>query len=138
MHYSYEFTVLPSHTAAAPLIYPVKLAAGVLRQVDLTFLAGCDRVVCCVLRSPVIQLLPTNPEGFYSEDGRTITGRLNYNLDEDGSYLYFVAWSRSAKYSHTLSAHLLVQGPNDPDMSVYIDRQIDVTDRLVDVLRSLV
>jgi hypothetical protein len=138
MHYSYEFTVLTTHTVTSPLTYAMKLGAGILKKVDIDFPAGCDGAVRCVMVSKANQVLPTNPDGFYAGDGKTISAQLHHSIDEEGTYLAFVAWSTTALYPHTLRAQLEVQGPDEPDINQFIPMLLDTINRLIALLKGLI
>ena len=138
MHYSYEVEVTPSDVVTDPVVYPIVLATGILRRVRIFFPYGCSRTVRCSLWDRAIQILPTNQDGFYSLDGNTVDADVYYSLDDNDHYLYLVAWSVDSAYNHTLTIHLDVQGPEEPDANKVMVLLNATLDRLITLCRSLI
>lgn len=136
MHYSYEIDVLTSYTADAPLVYPIKLASGILKQADFLFEVGDGYSSCVILYDRSIQLLPSNPDGFYTADGLLVSAPLHYNLDKNDNDLFLIAWNRGGVYDHTINVMLSVQSVDEPDPSSQVSLLRETVDRLIDLMRS--
>lgn len=137
MHYSYEVEVTPSDVVTDPVVYPIVLATGILRRVRIFFPYGCSRAVRCSLWDRSIQILPTNQDGYYSLDGEVADADVYYSLDDNDHYLYLVAWAVDTAYNHTITIHLDVQGPEEPDANKVMVLLNSTLDRLIDLCRSL-
>ena len=137
MHYAYQFTVEPTHTASAPLEESIKLGSGILKRVQIFFPEGCSRLVRCALWNNWEQLLPTNPDGYYALDGDNSDASLYYNMDEDTNQLWFLAWTIDTKYNHDLTVHIEVQGPDEPDITRISTLMAETIQRLIDLMRSV-
>ena len=138
MHYSYEVEVTPSDVVTDPVVYPIVLATGILRRVRIFFPYGCSRAVRCSLWDRSIQILPTNQDGYYSLDGEVADADVYYSLDDNDHYLYLVAWAVDTAYNHTITIHLDVQGPEEPDANKVMVLLNSTLDRLIDLCRSLI
>jgi len=138
MHYSYEVEVTPTDTVVNPVVYPIILATGILRRVRIFFPLGCSKVIRCSLWDRALQLLPTNQDGFYALDGNVVDADVYHSLDDNDHYLYLVAWTTGSSYDHTLSVHLDVQGPEEPDANKAMVLLNETLGRLIDLCRSLI
>ncbi len=137
MHYSFEFDVLTTHTAASPLIQEIKLAAGILNKAELLFEVGDGFSSCVKLYGLGRQLLPSNPDGFYSADGLLIEAPLWYNLSKESNTVYIVAWNRGGVYNHTCTLMLSVKAADEPDTNSIMSLMIETIDRLITLMRSV-
>ena len=137
MHYSYEVTIDPEDTATSPVVYPIVLATGILRRVRIFFPLGCSRTVRCSLWDRAIQILPTNQDGYYALDGNMVDADVYYSLDSNDHYLYLVAWAVDSAYQHTLTIHLDVQGPEEPDANKVMVLMNSTIDRLITLCKGL-
>lgn len=137
MHYSYEITVSSTDSVDDPLIFPVKLASGIIKTVEIYFPLGCRRTVRCSLFDRAAQVLPSNADGFYSLDGDTVRANLHYDMDAKDNILYLVAWSIGSVYDHTLTLHIEVQGKDEPDLQSLMVLMTQTIDRLISLCRSL-
>lgn len=137
MHYSYQATVTTAHTSTAPLVTSMKLGAGVLRHVDITFPSGCNRAVRCTIFDRAKQLFPTNQQGFYSEENQVVSFDCYHDMSSEDNQLYFIAWGVNSSYSHVLSCRLDVQGPDEPDINKFIPQLIQLMGRMVDWLKAV-
>ena len=138
MHYSFEVDVLTSHTSTDPLIFPMKLASGILRNVDFLFEVGDGYSSCLTLWDRGKQLLPTNADGFYSADGLLVSGSLWYDIDENDNDLFLVAWNRGGVYDHAVIVMLDVKDPNEPELNSVMSLMIDTINRLIDLCKKLI
>lgn len=136
MHYSYEVTVTASDTIDDPVILPITLGAGIITDAQFLFDIGDGFSTCVCLWTNYHQLLPTNPDGFYSADGLMIPAKLWHSLEKEGNVLYIVAWNRGGLYDHTVNVMLDVRGPEEPDIHELALRQIEVTHRLIDLMKA--
>lgn len=137
MHYSYEIDILTTHTVDAPFVYPIKLTAGILFNVDLLFEVGDGYSSCVILWDQANQILPSNPDGWYSADGLLIVAPCWYNLGDKGNDLYFIAWNRGGLHNHTVNVMLSVKDPAEPDMMSLIQAQNAIIERQISVLKGL-
>lgn len=138
MHYSYEVEVTPDDSVTDPVVYPIVLATGILRRVRIFFPYGCVNSVRCCLYDRSLQILPTNQDGYYALDGDSVDADVYYNLDDNDHFLYLVAWSMGTDYDHSLSVHLDVQGPEEPDSNKVMVLLAETLERLIDLCRSLI
>jgi hypothetical protein len=136
MHYAYEIPVLPAHTASAPLLYPIVLAAGVITSVRITFRYGCDCLIRCRLYDGSEQILPTNVEGFYAFDGDTVDAKLWYDLSQEYNSLMFVAWNIGTKLTHVITVQVEVQAVDEPSVAKSVQYLSDAITNLVVLMRS--
>ena len=138
MHYSYEVEVTPDDVVSDPVVYPIVLSTGILRRVRIFFPPGCSRTIRCTVWDRATQILPTNLDGYYSLDGDNVDADVYYSLDDNDHFLYLVAWTTGSSYNHTLSVHLDVQGPEEPDANKVMILLNSTLDRLIDLCRSLI
>lgn len=137
MHYSYEVDVLTSYTEAVPLVQPLKLSAGILFNADFLFEVGDGYSSCVILWNRATQILPSNPDGWYSADGLLISAPCWYDLSQNDTELYLIAWNRGGMYDHTINVMLSVKAPNEPDVETAIKYQNDILSRQIDLMRSM-
>jgi len=64
MFYVFSKTPLETHTKADPFELKMKLAAGVIHQVDVLFQDGCDHQEYVQIFRGGLQLWPTNREEY--------------------------------------------------------------------------
>lgn len=138
MHYSFEFSVAPTDTIASPLVFDIKLTAGILTGVDFLFEVGDGFASCVQLWNRGEQLLPSNPDGFYAADGLLIPCPIWYDMSKEDNSLRVVAWNRGGTYNHTISIMLAVKGVDEPDIMNIQQMMITTIDRLITVIRSYV
>jgi len=137
MHYSYAVTVDPTDLVSDPLVYDIRLGAGIITRLQIFFPEGTGLCTRCILVSEGKQLAPTNPDGYYSLDGGVIDASLWHNMDESSNLFYLVAWNVEGVYPHTLTVLIDVKGVDEPDLFSIMDRLRDTTDRLIDLMRSV-
>lgn len=135
LHYSYEIDVLVEHTADSPLIYPIKLTAGILTNAEFLFEVGDGYSTCILLWDDANQILPSNPDGFYCADGLLVSAPLWHNLSKSNNQLYVIAWNRGGVYDHSVNLMLSVKAPDEPDVTQLIDAQNGILDRLITTLK---
>jgi hypothetical protein len=114
----------------------LSIKSGIIKEVEINFPSGCDRLIKCVLYDGATQILPTNPDGFYAEDDRTITAKVHYDLLQQYGDLWFMCWTIGTKLNHTLSMQVEVQGPDEPDIARLIDKLVDLFDRLISFMKG--
>jgi hypothetical protein len=76
MHYNYSVTINPVNTALNPVEQELGISTGVLTKMTLHFPPGCAGTVNCYLADGPYQLLPQNPDGYYTGDDQVIEGVL--------------------------------------------------------------
>lgn len=138
MHYSYEIDVLTSHTVDDPLIYHIKLASGKLKELQTVFEVGDGYSSCVTLWDRGKQLLPTNPDGFFTGDGLSLYSPIHYDLDSEDNDLYVVAWNRGGVYDHAVNLMLAVQGVDEPDVNSLMSLMVQTIDRLIALCKDLI
>ena len=138
MHYSYELTVSTSDTASDPQVYHVKLASGILKEMQTVFEVGDGYSSCITLWNRGKQLLPTNPDGFFTGDGISVFSPIYYNLDDEDNDLYIVAWNRGGVYDHSVNIMLSVQESNEPDVIGIMKLMNDTIDRLITLCKEFI
>lgn len=136
MHYSFFFTVEPENDVDNPVVETIKLASGVLRGVHLSIPSGVNSSVRCCILNDAVQLLPSNPDGYYSGDGVVIDASLWYDLVQNPNVLYFVGWSVDAGFDHEIGIMLDVKEDNEPDMVVLQSKLGEVMDHLISMIKS--
>ena len=138
MQYSYELTVGVGHTFADPLIFPVKLASGIVREMLTVFETGDGYSSCVTLWDASKQLVPANSDGWLTGDGLMYVSPLHYDLDENGNTLYIVAWNRGGVYDHSVNVLITVSDPEDLSQSQLTQLMIDTINRLIDLCKRLI
>ena len=138
MHYEYSVLVQPENDANDPVVYPVKLAAGVLTDFSVFFAAGCNRTTRVQLWDRGNQILPTNRDGYYSSDDNTVVAKLHYDIGEHSNKFYIVAWAAGSVYDHTITVDMDVRALDDPDVTSLVGAMINTTDRLIALIRSMI
>jgi hypothetical protein len=138
MHYSYEVNVLTSHTSSSPLVYPIKLASGILNGAEFLFEVGDGFSSCVTLWDRGKQLLPSNPDGFYTADGISLKAPVWYDLDFEDNDLFIVAWNRGGIYDHPVNVMLSVKGNNEPDPFSIMQLMNETIGRLIQLCRELI
>ena len=138
MHYSYELTVSTSDTAEDPQVYHIKLASGILKEMQTVFEVGDGYSSCITLWDRGKQLLPTNPDGFFTGDGVSVFSPIHYDLDAEDNDLYIVAWNRGGVYDHAVNIMLSVQGSDEPDIIGVMKLMNETIDRLITLCKGLI
>ena len=138
MQYAYEIEVTPAHDAGDPVIFPVKLASGIVREMLTVFEVGDGYSSCVTLWDASKQLNPTNSDGFLTGDGVMFVSPMHYDLDTEGNTLYLVAWNRGGVYDHSVNVLITVSDPEDLSQSQLTQLMIDTINRLIDLCRKLV
>lgn len=136
MHYSYDIPVLPSNTVTNYVEYPIKLTAGVIKHVSILFPPGCVRFVRCTFWNESEQLLPSNPDGFYSEDSYSIEADCYIPTWLFGNMFYLLAWNTGTLYKHNLHLLIDVEGVDEPNEAKAVATLHDTVDSLVAVLKG--
>ena len=137
MHYAYQFTVEPTHTASSPLEESIKLGSGILKRVQIFFPSGCNQLVRCSIWNNGEQILPTNSDGYYSLDCSSVDASVHHNLDQNTNQLWFVGWNVGTDFNHSLSVMIDVQGPNEPDINNLMMLMRETIERLISLMRSV-
>lgn len=102
MLYDYAITVPAGTAEEDPVETEMHLTAGVIHRVEIEFRSGTDfRVACRIIRG-THQLFPTNPEGEFRADGRTIAFDDNLELSDEPFILKVLAYAPTAAYDHDI------------------------------------
>ena len=137
MHYAYECEVLTTNTVSNPVIQPIKLAAGWVRHVSITFPPGCNRHVRCYLKDRSSQVLPTNLDGYYAESAYPVEIQCYIQLTTEDNQLWFVGWSVDASWPHIISILVQVEGPDEPNIWRVLEGFSNLLERFTDLLRRV-
>jgi len=138
MHYSYEATVLNTHTVSSPLVVPMKLGSGIFYKADVVFEVGDGFSTAVVIWDRAKQILPTNPDGFYSGDGVVYPCPCYYNLDKEDNDIFLIAWNRGGVYNHDVNVMLSVRGLDEPDEFGIMKLMTETINRLIQLCRELI
>jgi len=136
MHYSIPIRVEPANTADNPAIVRGHFGAGVLRKVDVVFPPGPAGLVRIFIFHENIQILPTNPEGYYSGDDIHITAQCWINLSECDNIITVVGYNVGCNFPHTILLYFEVKDPDEPDLTELLNNQIRLMSQLVDLYKS--
>jgi len=135
MHYSYEGTVLTTNTVTNPKVVEMKLGAGILKRVVVDFPAGCNKHVKAFIMDRAVQVLPTNPEGFYSYEDYKVTADVYIPISTENNTLWLYAWNVDASWPHTISCLLDVESPDEPNIYRVLESFSGLLERFIDLLR---
>lgn len=106
MIFEYDLTI-PANT---PLLTPargtMKLSAGIIHKVEVTFPAGCNRAVLVTLRRALHQVWPTNPSGQLKANNYTISFPVFYPLEDAPFEMQVYGWSPGTTYPHIITVRL--------------------------------
>jgi hypothetical protein len=136
MHYAYDALVLPAHTASNHLEVPIKISAGIIKHVSLIFPPGAVRQVYCTFWDNAEQLLPTNLDGTYHEDGYSVEIECYIPTWIFGNEFTLLAWNRGCVYPHNIRVLIDVQGVDEPDLGSTVQTLNNVIDTLVSLIKG--
>lgn len=137
MHYSFELVVEPANTVSNPAVTTMKLHAGIVRRVQIQFPPGPAYTVRCFITNGVVQLLPTNVNGYYKGDNIIVDASCWFDTSVFGNTLYAVGWNVGARYRHTLTIMIDVLEKEELE-TVYAPKYLlNTTQLLVDYLSQV-
>lgn len=111
MLFEQDITITTVHTSAVPLVYPLKVARGVIHQLDVYFPPGCGHHVRVVIKRGVHQVYPTNSNGYMKGDGVMITGPEFKGIFKSPYVVDLVGWQEGASYDHIVTVRLWMLEP---------------------------
>ncbi len=109
MRFNYEFTVPKNTPVSAPYQRRVRLTPGVLKGVDVRFLAGCFLRVTFRLRDALLSLVPAAEGDALTGDNVTFQIPMNYRLTDRPYALILEGTSADSRYAHTLTVSLDIE-----------------------------
>ena len=92
MFYSFKHTVLDSEIVTAKADIELKLAAGVIHQVDILFQDGCNHEANIQIFQANFQLWPSNRGGYMCGNATVISFREFFELVPGGTELRAEIW----------------------------------------------
>jgi len=137
MHYTYPITVQPSNTADKPVIVRCKLTTGIIRHVSIYFPRGCNYVVRVQIHTDALQLLPSNQDGYYTGNDYAVECSCYFPTDVFGNELIIRAWSRNARYPHTICVYIDLVEPAEYEVLLAPKYLYNATKLLVELLRDM-
>lgn len=137
MHYAYSITVQPSNTLSNPVTTRCKLTTGIIRHVSIQFPRGCHYAVRVQIHTDALQLLPSNPDGFYMADDYVIECDCYYPTEVFGNELIIRAWSHNARYPHTICVYIDLVEPAEYEVLLAPKYLYNATKLLVELLRDM-
>ena len=135
MHYAASLEITTTDTITSPAELVVHMGAGVIRKCQLIFPPGCARTVCLVVFKGADQVLPTNPEMYYAEDGQSILIDCYIPLGIADNKITLYGWSDGSTYDHVITAYFDVEGPDEPNLHVLLLSLVDVIQQAIDIVK---
>jgi len=100
MYYAVPLVIPASTPRTARASATAELHPGTLVQVEIVFPQGCAGLVHVQINYNVQQIFPTNPGGYFTGDGETITFREDIELG-NGAHLFTVyGWNDDDTFEH--------------------------------------
>lgn len=106
MFFDFMLTIPALTTEAAPVTQILKLTAGVIHRMEVSFPKGTRARVHCTLSYHEHQFIPTNPGGSLAWDGHTILVDEYYPLDKAPFEVKFRGWSDADTYAYDLAVRI--------------------------------
>ncbi len=106
-NYSYEKTFTAGKDATSQEKVEMPCAWGVLKDVTISFPAGCHGYMHVHIDDELHQIFPTNAEATYSLDNFTLHITDTYVLPDKKRKIYLRGWNEGA-YEHTISVTFTV------------------------------
>lgn len=106
MYYNFTLAVPANTTKAAHTSKVMRLTVGIIHRVEVQFPPGCLGAVHVVIFHGGHQFLPTNPEGDFASDSKTIEIDEHYELKESEVDLYIYGWSDAEDLEHTITCRV--------------------------------
>ena len=106
MVFEYDFTIPAGTPASAPAKLELRLARGIIHQLNVSFPAGSRGMVYLTLNRALHQVFPTNPDGQLKGEFFPIAGAVYEELEEPPYKLEAHGWSPGTTYNHTVTIRL--------------------------------
>jgi hypothetical protein len=136
MNYLVEVLVLPEHVSTNKLLLPVKLTAGILKNVSIVFPPGCVRRVRVQVFHGVEQILPLIAGTYYAEDSMKLDLPEYRPFSTGENMFYVMAWQDGCSYKHLVNIMISVQAPEELDVATALKYLADAIVALVEKIRS--
>jgi len=102
MFYETTLTIPAGTPENSPVETDLKLTQGVIHRVEVEFRSGCDHQVGIRMKREGAQLYPTNPDGDFKGDGRSIMFDDHKSLDTSPYEVKIIGYAPNANYDHTV------------------------------------
>jgi len=126
MLFTKSFTVLTTHTEAAPLEDTIKIAHGIITFVSIFMPPGCHGLVYCKLKHHEHTIFPSTEDMFLMCDGYPLEWNEYYESYQPPYELKFVGWGYYCAYAHVITVRVAV-----------LPRKAILTLALVDTMKSV-
>lgn len=111
MVFEFKITVPANTPESNKYRYDVRLAYGIIHQIDIDFPPGCVGMVKLVICDGLFQVFPSNPGGYFSGTHPPISGKVFYELNNEPFELQIYAWSPGTEYDHTVTVRFWILKP---------------------------
>lgn len=114
MNYDFDI-VTPANTAeGAPLVTRRRVAAGVIKQVEIYFPPGAAGLLHLRINHGNHQILPYNQDGNFTGDNVLIRLPEDIPINKQSWHLNFITWNESEYFSHSVSVRLSILREETP------------------------
>lgn len=101
-----DYTVLTTHTAAAPLVGTFQIDKGVITEAGIFFPPGCHGLVYAKVFFQEHQILPRNQESWCHGNNGWWRGKLYFPVTAAPLNIKVVAYALDTSFPHTITAAL--------------------------------
>lgn len=108
MIFTKSFTVLTTHTEAAPLEDTIKIAHGIITNVKIWMPRGCHGLVYCKLRHHEHAIFPSTEDMRLLTDGTLLEWDEYYESYQPPYELKFVGWAYGTIYDHVVTIFIVI------------------------------
>lgn len=126
MLFAKSFTVLTTHTKAAPLVDTIPIAHGIITLVSITMPSGCHGLVYCRLRHHEKAVFPTDEDMYITADTQPVEWNEYHESYQPPYELKFEGWAYETRYDHVVTVRVAV-----------LPRKAIVSLAIVDALRGI-
>jgi hypothetical protein len=103
MFYEYAITVPASTTERSPVKQYLKLAHGIIQEIDIQFPIGCFGLAHARLEHHSFGSLPNNPQGSFATDGYIIEIKSPLEFYKAPYQVKATCWNDDDTYAHTIT-----------------------------------
>lgn len=108
MLFTKTITVPAGTAATSPTTERIKIAAGIIHQIEILFPDGCNGTVYVTLSEADMQFWPTTRDMSISGSGGPVRGSEFYEQQTNNKEVTFKGWSPSADYDHDITVYIWV------------------------------
>jgi len=123
MFYRFGVTVPKNTPKESPVEQMVRLTAGVVEKVEITFPAGCAGLVGLRILRGGHQVWPTSPGEWFVSDDYTISFPEHYEILDEPLELRIQAYNEDTSYDHTPVVRFAVKAV-EFDLLAFIAQQV--------------